>query len=111
MTLLKENKDLLENEATSKEEGLEFHYKIALYPKWEGLRLQVLLENQLVTRFEKFGINIVDFSRSPSTSHELKPSHRSFIQQLLRFSKFDSAEECFIIPKQQIANFLERLSK
>ncbi len=96
---------------TEEADGVKFSYKIAFHPRQDGLFVRVVFKDKLINRFEKFGINLMNLTQASPAVHELDSVHRSFIQQILRFAKFDTAEEAFVIPKKQIAFFLARLSK
>ncbi len=92
-------------------EGLQFQYKIAFDPKTNALLIKVFQENKPVTRFEKFGIHILNLQDRFSKSNTLHPLHLDFIQHLLRFAKLNSWEGYYVLPRTQTAYFLQKLSK
>ncbi len=95
--------------ASDDEKLLEFHYQIGFHPKRNVLIVAVLHKGKPLVRFERFGIHALSLQDRSSAS-VLEPAHRYFIQHLFRFAQVDTVENCFIIPRKQVAYFLTRLS-
>jgi len=88
-----------------------FDYQIAYHPKRVQLYVKVLHQKKAITGFERFGIDVLRLQDRYAGSVELDPSHRHFVQNLLRFAHRDAAEGLFVVPAQHVAFFLSRLCK
>ncbi len=88
-----------------------FDYQIAYHPKKAQLYIKVLQQGKAITGFERFGIDVLRLHDRYSGTLELDPSHRHFVQNLLRFAHRDTAEGYFVVPLQHVAFFLSRLCK
>lgn len=88
-----------------------FDYEIAYHPKRAQLLIKVLSKGKPITGFERFGIDVLRLQDRYSTTQELDPSHRHFVQNLLRFAHRETAEGYFVAPLQHVAFFLSRLCK
>lgn len=63
-----------------------------------------------MTHFERLGIDLLNLNR-PILDSPLSTNDRSMIQSLLRFAKVAIGQDYFVIPKEQAAFFITRLSK
>lgn len=88
-----------------------FDYQIAYHQKRVHLYVKVMHQKKAITGFERFGIDVLRLQDRHAGSVELDPSHRHFVQNLLRFAHRDAAEGYFVVPSQHVAFFLSRLCK
>jgi len=91
--------------------GLTFNYEIGFDPRREALLVKVLQGEKAITRFERFGIHVLSLQDRYLSGSPLDPTHRHFIQHLLRFGNLDSWENYYVIPRRHGAYFLNRLVK
>jgi superfamily II DNA or RNA helicase len=109
-SLKEENQKYSVSSPESDSKEFQFRYQIAFDSKRNVFFIKVFLKEKHITRFEKFGISVLDlYNRSPVS--DLHPSHRSFVQHLFRFARLDSADGYFVVPRKHVAFFLTRLSK
>lgn len=103
------------SKAIREEEGdegfLQFDYEIEFVPRQNVLALKVLLGDEVITRFERFGIHALGLHRHGTPQSELDPEHRRFAQHLLRFANLNASEGFFVVPRKHIAFFLSKLAK
>jgi len=94
------------------EEGfLELTYQLEYLPRQNILAIKAYLGDELITRFERFGIHALGLHRQGTPQSELDPDHRRFAQHLLRFANLNPSEGFYAVPRKHIAFFLSKLSK
>ncbi len=111
MNSLRNELKLIVNNGQEGRREIEFQYQIAFDLKRSLLLIRVVLNQESVVRFEKFGIHALSLQDRHSSRGNLHPSHRHFIQHLLRFSTLDSIGSYFIVPRKQASYFISRLSR
>ncbi len=103
------------SKAIREEEGdegfLQFGYQIEFLPRQNCLAIKVVLGDEGVTRFERFGIHALGLHRHGTPQSELDPEHRRFAQHLLRFANLNASEGFYVVPRKHIAFFLSKLAK
>src|SRR5262245_9504634 len=105
------SESLIQDKEAEEAPGLTFAYRVGFDPRRSALFIQVISEEKPVTRFEKFGIHVLNLQERYPGDTLLNASHRLFVQNLFRFGNFDSAGGFFVVPRKQVAFFLSRLSK
>ncbi|MCE9625937.1 MAG: DEAD/DEAH box helicase [Deltaproteobacteria bacterium] len=90
---------------------LQLGYHIEFLPRHGVLAIKVVQGDEVITRFEKFGIHALGLHREGTPQSELDPDHRRFAQHLLRFANLNASEGFYAVPRKHIAFFLSKLAK
>ncbi|MBF0492169.1 MAG: SNF2 helicase associated domain-containing protein [Deltaproteobacteria bacterium] len=98
-------------EQSETNEGLCFDYAISYDARRQNLWIKIFHNGKIITRFERYGINVFNLNDRSITSSVLNYSHRFFIQHLLRFGQVDSWENCYVVPRAQAGFFIGKLNK
>ncbi len=93
------------------EDFLHLSYRLGFEPKRKGMLLWTYQDGKAITRFEQFGIHALGLHHHGLPHSELDPSHRRFVQNLLRFAVVNSSEGYFFIPQKHVAFFLGKLGR
>jgi hypothetical protein len=111
----REHPELFEklSKVLEEDEGSYLHlsYHLGFQSRSGNLLIWVYQGDQLLTRFERFGIHALGLHRQGLPTSELYPEHRRFAQHLLRFANLNPSEGYFNVPRKQVAFFLSKLGR
>ncbi len=109
--VLKKLSRALDQEGPETDDFLHLDYQIGFHPKKSGMLLWVYQGTQNLTQFERFGIHALGLHQKEAPNSHLHPSHRRFLQNLLRFASVNSSEGYYHIPQKHVAFFMPKLAR